>query len=69
MATEIPVLLLTSREAAKAMNISERTLWTLTQAGEIPRVPFGSRGYRYDPEDLKAWIARRKTSASAEAVI
>jgi excisionase family DNA binding protein len=62
MSSEIPKLM-TVREAAKALTISERTLWTLTQAGEIPRVPFGPRGFRYDARDLLAYIDRKKTSA------
>lgn len=55
-------LLLTEREAAKALAVSPRKLWGLRTAGEIPCVRFG-RSVRYDPVDLQAWIARTKTSA------
>ncbi len=37
-------LLLSAREAAKALSISERTLWSFTQPrGSIPSVKIGSR--------------------------
>jgi excisionase family DNA binding protein len=52
-------LLLTAPEAAKALAISPRTLWSLTQRGDIPCVRIG-RSVRYDLEDLRAWIASRK---------
>lgn len=55
-------LLLTAREAAKALSISERTLWGLTKAGQIPACRFG-RNVRYDPRDLEAFIQRAKKSA------
>ncbi len=49
-------LLLTSRQTAEALSISERTLWGLT---DLPRVRIG-RSVRYDVEDIRAWIASRK---------
>jgi excisionase family DNA binding protein len=52
-------MLLTARQAAKALSISERTLWGLTKAGDIPAVRFGGRNVRYSPDDLKAWIQKR----------
>ena len=59
-------LLLTVPEAAKALAISPRTLWSLTQSGAIPCVRIG-RSVRYDPADLKAWIESRKTTNSPRA--
>ena len=53
-------LLLKPMDAAKALAISERTLWALTRRGEIPCVRFGG-AKRYDPRDLQAWIDARKT--------
>ena len=44
----LPKLLLRPPEAAEALAISDRTLWGLTKAGEIPCVRFG-RSVRYDP--------------------
>ncbi len=54
--TIIP-LLLTPREAAKALNICERTLYAVTKAGGLPAVRIG-RCVRYDPDALKAWIKK-----------
>jgi excisionase family DNA binding protein len=45
-------LLLRPREAADALGISERTLFTFTKAGRIPKVRIGTRGVRYAPEVL-----------------
>ena len=53
--------LLTVREAAEVLRICERTLWTLTNSGEVPSVRFG-RSVRYDQDDLAVWIAARKTA-------
>ena len=53
-------LLLTAREAAKALAISERTLWTLTNHGDVPVVRLG-RSVRYDPDDLRAFVKRSKS--------
>jgi excisionase family DNA binding protein len=56
-------LLLTLAEAAKLLAIGERTLWRLTDDGEIPVVRVGRRGVRYDRRDLVAWIDRAKRKA------
>ena len=52
-------LLLTEREAAKALSICPRTLWQLRTDGEIPCIRVG-RAVRYDPADLRAWVARNR---------
>lgn len=52
-------LLWTSRQAAKALAISERKLWDLTDTGAIPCVRIG-RAVRYDPSDIRAWIDAQK---------
>lgn len=52
-------LLLTARDAAKALAISDRTLWALTKQGEIECVRIG-RSVRYDPRDLTTFINRQK---------
>jgi len=57
----IQPLLLTAREAAKGLNVCEKTLWTLTKNGEIPAVRIG-RAVRYDPADLRAWIEKAKSA-------
>jgi excisionase family DNA binding protein len=55
-------LLLTARQAAAALTVSERTLWALTKCGAISCIRIG-RAVRYDPADLQAFIASRKSAA------
>jgi excisionase family DNA binding protein len=57
--TQVEPLLLTPKEAAKALSVCERTLYGLTKAGELPAVRIG-RAVRYDVGDLRAWIDRAK---------
>lgn len=54
--------LLNAEQTAKRLAISERTLWSLTNAKEIPHLRIG-RAVRYDPRDLDVWIERRKREA------
>lgn len=51
--------LLTPREAARVLAISERKLWGLTKAGQVTCIRFG-RAVRYDLSRLHAEIGRRK---------
>jgi excisionase family DNA binding protein len=55
-------LLWTSRQAAKALAISERKLWELTNEEAIPCIRIG-RAVRYDPADIRAWIDGQKKRA------
>lgn len=56
-AAEPPTLLLTARDAAKALAISEKTLWTLTTPrGPIPAIRVGERSLRYSVVALAKWI-------------
>jgi excisionase family DNA binding protein len=48
-------LLLTPSEAASALAVSRRTLWSLTNAGLVPSLRIG-RCVRYSIPDLKSWI-------------
>jgi excisionase family DNA binding protein len=59
-------LLLTALEAAEALAVSPRTLWGLTDRGEIPCVRLG-RSVRYDVEDLRAYVASKKSGGPAGA--
>ena len=52
-------LLLTPRQAAEALQISERKLWGMKASGEIPHVLLG-RSVRYDLQDLQRCIDERK---------
>lgn len=64
-------LLLTSRDAAEALAISERTLWELTARGEFKPLRMPGRGgkaraLRYVVSDLEAWIVRTREGQGAE---
>jgi excisionase family DNA binding protein len=60
-----PALLLTPRQAAKALSISERTLWAITAPrGPMPAVRIG-RAVRYLVSDLQEWIESQKQKGGA----
>jgi len=57
-------LLLSAREAAETLGISERTLWGLTfPRGDLRSVRVGSRGLRYSVKTLERWIEKREAAA------
>ena len=62
MYSEAHKLLVTAKQAAQSLAISERTLWELTRRGEIPRLKIGA-SVRYDLRDLQAWIDKKKGGA------
>jgi excisionase family DNA binding protein len=51
--------LLKRSQAQEVLNVSARTLWSLTASGEIAHVRIGST-VRYRVEDLRAFIARHR---------
>jgi len=54
--TPFEKLLVSAREAASLLCVSDRTLWTLTAPrGPIPSVRLG-RSVRYSVEALRAWV-------------
>ncbi len=55
---EPPRLALRPKEAARAMGISERLLWTWTNAGEIPHVRMG-KAIIYPVHVLREWLAKQ----------
>ena len=55
--------LLKTKDAAKYLCMSEKTLWNLTNAGQVQAVRMG-RLVRYDPVDLDQFIQRSKTEIS-----
>lgn len=60
-----PRLLLTARDAARALAISEKTLWSLTTPrGSIPAIRVGERSLRYSVRALEDWIARQLAAAA-----
>ncbi len=66
MANDTPAvakLLLTVREAARALSVSPRTLWAIT----APRGPIRSVRLRgrvlYSPEELRLWITKQQEAS------
>lgn len=57
----LPPPLLTYREAAKVLGVTERTIWTLVNDGRLPAVRFG-RSVRIDPADLRGFITRARSA-------
>lgn len=56
----LPKLLLRPREAADAMGVCEKTLWSLTSPrGPIPCVRLGT-AVRYSPDALQRWIREQE---------
>jgi excisionase family DNA binding protein len=56
--------LLTYRQAAEVLRITERSLWSLVDRGALPAVRFG-RTVRIDPADLRKFIERSKQGTAA----
>jgi excisionase family DNA binding protein len=61
--------LMTPRQVAKLLQISERTLWTWHRNGRLPAVKIGPDGrngsVRYRPADVARFIEERSTAGSA----
>jgi len=55
---KIEPLLLTPKETAKILNICERTLFALTQRGELPSIRIG-RAVRFPMAELQKWIEKK----------
>lgn len=56
--------LLTYKQAAAVLGVTERTIWTLVNRGSLPVVRFG-RSVRIDPVDLRGFIERSKQGGAA----
>ena len=54
-AASVEPRLLTYREAAAYLNISERTLWSMQKYGEIATVRL-RQSVRFDRQELDRWI-------------
>lgn len=52
--------LLTTDQTSKHLGITIRTLYTLTQRGDLPCIKVG-RSVRYDPRDIEEYLARNKS--------
>jgi len=60
---ELPPLAMRPRDAARALGISERTLWTWTKVGIVPHVRLGSC-VLYPTDLLRDWLAKRAGNAN-----
>lgn len=58
--------LLTYKDASKLLGVTERTVWTLVNQGELPAIRFG-RTVRIDPVDLRGFIDRAKSQCQVSA--
>ena len=54
-----PSLLLSMRDAARSLGISERTVWTLVQERRLPHLRVGRR-VLFSRASLEAWIAQQQ---------
>lgn len=57
-----PALLLNANQAAEALAISPRKLWSMTSSGEVPCLRIG-RSVRYSVDELRRWIDDQKGGA------
>ena len=57
---------LNAREAAQALNISERTLWTKTKSGDVPHLKIGGRTL-YPVSLLEKWVIDMATKTASKA--
>lgn len=61
---KIEALLLTPKQAAKALAISQRKLWGMTASGEISHVRLG-RCVRYRLDSLNQFLAEQEVGGDA----
>jgi excisionase family DNA binding protein len=54
---------LTTKDAARYLGISERTLWSYVKSQLVRVIRFG-KACRYDPRDLDAFVESRKSGGS-----
>ena len=65
---EVEQILLTPRETAKVLSISERTLYSLTvPRGDIPVIRASKNVVRYAVDDLKEWARQQYRSLEVNA--
>ncbi|MFC1635167.1 helix-turn-helix domain-containing protein [Planctomycetota bacterium] len=57
MEPEIPCLAMRSRNAAKALGISERLLWEWTDRGVVPHIRLG-KAILYPVDALREWLQK-----------
>ena len=55
-------ILLSLKDAARALAVSDRSLWEWTKAGRVPHVRLGRR-VLYSPDDLRRWVEGQRRGA------
>jgi predicted DNA-binding transcriptional regulator AlpA len=55
-------LLLRANDAAKALGVCRRTLFTLTQRGELPAIKQQGGAVSYEVAELRNWIAKKRVT-------
>jgi len=63
-----PCLALRAREAARALGVSERTLWAWTQRHEVPHVRRG-KTILYPVDALRRWLDEQTTAGGQENLL
>jgi excisionase family DNA binding protein len=58
-------LLVRSREAARMLAISERTLWTMTKSGRLPCVRLQG-SVRYKVDTLLTWVTEQEQKSALQ---
>ncbi len=56
-------LWLTTKQVARLLQVSERTLHDIAKAGDLPRVKLGARGLRYRRSDVEKFAESFGTAA------
>lgn len=62
----VPRIALRREEAAEALGVSDRTLWTWTKAGDVPHVRIGGV-VMYPVDGLRDWLASRQNGNECSA--
>mgnify|MGYP001039322938 FL=1 len=67
MQANLPRLLLSVAETARALNLLRKKLWQITAPrGSLPAIHVGRR-VLYSPRDVEAWIQRQKAQEQQTA--
>lgn|GEM_PF-1007872 len=60
---QMPCMALRPREAAAAIGVSERTLFTWTKNGDVPHIRIG-KTVRYPVDEIRRWMAEKATKST-----
>ena len=62
----VPRIGLNADDAAKALGISKRQLFAIKDAGELPFIQAGGQTFLFDPQDLAAWLRKKKQTKGGD---